>query len=50
VDLTSTIVLNGLVCRNPATVNGTDFAFTGFEKAGNTDNSLGCGVTPGFAG
>ncbi len=29
-DLTSTIILNGLVCRNPATVNGTDFAFTGF--------------------
>jgi quercetin dioxygenase-like cupin family protein len=49
-DLTSTIILNGLVCRNPATVNGTDFAFTGFEKAGNTDNSLGSVVTPGFAG
>jgi len=49
-NLTSTIILNGLVCRNPATVTGTDFAFTGFEKAGNTANSLGSVVTPGFAG
>jgi quercetin dioxygenase-like cupin family protein len=49
-DLTSNIILNGLVCRNPATVNSTDFGFTGFEKAGNTDNSLGSAVTPGFAG
>jgi quercetin dioxygenase-like cupin family protein len=49
-DLTSPIILNGLVCVNPATVNGSTFAFTGFENAGSTSNSLGSAVTPGFAG
>ncbi|KAH9546053.1 hypothetical protein CY35_12G076300 [Sphagnum magellanicum] len=49
-DLTSPIILNGLVCVNPATVNGSTFAFTGFENAGNTNNGLGSAVTPGFAG
>jgi quercetin dioxygenase-like cupin family protein len=50
-DLTSPIILNGLVCVNPATVNGSTFAFTGFENAGNTSsNGLGSAVTPGFAG
>jgi quercetin dioxygenase-like cupin family protein len=49
-DLTSPIILNGLVCVNPATVNGSTFAFTGFENAGNTKNGLGSAVTPGFAG
>jgi quercetin dioxygenase-like cupin family protein len=48
-DLSSPIILNGLVCVNPATVNGSTFAFTGFENAGNTGNGLGTAVTPGFA-
>jgi hypothetical protein len=50
-DLKSPIILNGLVCVNPATVNGSTFAFTGFENAGNTaTNGLGSAVTAGFAG
>jgi quercetin dioxygenase-like cupin family protein len=49
-DLTSKILFNGLVCKDPATVTGADFAFTGLEKAGDTNNSIGVGITPGFAG
>jgi quercetin dioxygenase-like cupin family protein len=49
-NLTSPIILNGLVCVNPATVTGSTFVFKGFEKAGNTSNGLGSAVTPGFAG
>lgn len=49
-DLSSKLIINGLVCVNPATVTGTDFKFTGFEKAGNTSNGLGSAVSPAFAG
>ncbi|CAK9209408.1 unnamed protein product [Sphagnum troendelagicum] len=49
-NLTSPIILNGLVCVNPATVTGSTFVFKGFETAGNTSNGLGSAVTPGFAG
>jgi quercetin dioxygenase-like cupin family protein len=48
-DLTSPIILNGLVCVNPATVNGSTFAFRGFENAGYTRNGLGSAVSPAFA-
>ncbi|CAK9250607.1 unnamed protein product, partial [Sphagnum jensenii] len=49
-DLTSPILFNGLVCKDPATVTGADFAFTGLEKAGDTNNPIGVAITPGFAG
>ncbi|CAM6038538.1 unnamed protein product [Sphagnum compactum] len=49
-DLTSPIKINGFVCKNPATVTGADFAFTGIENAGDTNNSLGIAITPGLPG
>ncbi|KAH8935966.1 hypothetical protein BDL97_17G059400 [Sphagnum fallax] len=49
-DLTSPIKINGLVCKDPATVTGADFAFTGIENAGDTNNSLGIAITPGLPG
>ncbi|CAK9250606.1 unnamed protein product, partial [Sphagnum jensenii] len=49
-DLTSPIKINRLVCKDPATVTGADFAFTGIENAGDTNNSLGIAITPGLPG
>lgn len=50
-DLACTLKLNGLPCKNPANVTGEDFAFRGFEKAGNVAASpIGVVITPGFAG
>ncbi|KAH9540422.1 hypothetical protein CY35_14G003900 [Sphagnum magellanicum] len=43
-------IVNGLVCKNPALVNGTDFMSTLLATPGNTDNPLGSMVTAAAAG
>ncbi|KAJ7551161.1 hypothetical protein O6H91_06G002500 [Diphasiastrum complanatum] len=45
----STILLNGLICKDPSTVNASDFAFHGLGKPGSTSNKAGSAVTPAFA-
>ncbi len=45
----STTIVNGLVCKNPATVTVNDFVFDGLATAGNTANGAGSAVTPAFA-
>ena len=47
-DLTSTLLVNGLVCKNPATVTPNDFVFHGLAKSGNTTVPAGSAVTPAF--
>ncbi|KAI5082299.1 hypothetical protein GOP47_0002042 [Adiantum capillus-veneris] len=47
-DLTNkNLFLNGLPCKNPATVTSADFKFEGFRGMGNTSNPLGIAI--GFA-
>ena len=48
-DLASTIPVNGVVCKNSATVTANDFVFHGLAKAGNTAVPAGSAVTPAFA-
>jgi hypothetical protein len=48
-DATSTITLNGLVCKTAAHVKVTDFVFHGLNKPGNTNNPTANAVTPVFA-
>jgi quercetin dioxygenase-like cupin family protein len=43
-------IVNGLVCKNPALVNGTDFMSTLLATPGNTNNPLGSMVTAAAAG
>lgn len=38
--------VNGLVCKNPSTVQASDFFFSGLHIAGNTSNPFGSRVTP----
>ncbi len=49
-DRTNPTIVNGLVCKNPALVNGTDFKSTLLATPGNTNNPLGSKVTPAAAG
>jgi len=42
----SQVLLNGLACKNPSTVEASDFHFSGFHIAGNTSNAVGSRVTP----
>lgn len=49
-DLKSSVTLNGLPCKAASTVQSSDFLFRGLRSAADTNNSLGIGVTPGFAG
>jgi quercetin dioxygenase-like cupin family protein len=48
-DATSTIIVNGLVCKNAADVKVSDFLFQGLNKPGNTNNPTANAVTPVFA-
>ncbi|KAJ7569204.1 hypothetical protein O6H91_01G066600 [Diphasiastrum complanatum] len=43
------LLFNGLFCKDPSTVNVSDFVFHGLGKAGNTSNAAGVAVTPAFA-
>ncbi|EYU39943.1 hypothetical protein ABFS83_10G174800 [Erythranthe nasuta] len=45
-DLRSTVRINGLPCKDPATVVADDFFFRGFNSAGNTSNAYGSSVIP----
>ncbi|KAF5944620.1 hypothetical protein HYC85_018697 [Camellia sinensis] len=42
----STVLVNGLACRNPSIVQANDFFFSGLHMAGNTSNAVGFKVTP----
>ncbi|CAM8881500.1 unnamed protein product [Rhodiola kirilowii] len=43
---TQAILVNGLACKDPKTVQATDFLFSGLHIAGNTSNAVGSKVTP----
>ncbi|CAN4080270.1 unnamed protein product [Withania somnifera] len=45
-DSTSTVQLNGKVCKDPKLVKAEDFFFSGLNIAGNTSNDIGFLVTP----
>lgn len=45
-DLTSTVRINGLPCKDPATVTADDFFLTGLDVPGNTTNRIGSAITP----
>ncbi|KAH9569044.1 hypothetical protein CY35_03G111800 [Sphagnum magellanicum] len=49
-DLNNPTIVNGLVCKNPALVTGTDFMSPLLAAPGNTNNPLGSNVTGAFAG
>ncbi|XP_017221496.1 putative germin-like protein 2-1 [Daucus carota subsp. sativus] len=42
----SQVLLNGLACKNPSTVQASDFSFSGLHISGNTSNAVGSRVTP----
>ena len=44
-DNCSTVIVNGLVCKNPADVKPEDFFFSGLDKAGDTSKNPGSNVT-----
>ncbi|KAH6794666.1 RmlC-like cupins superfamily protein [Perilla frutescens var. hirtella] len=45
-DASSSARVNGLVCKNSALVQASDFSFSGLHLPGNTKNPLGSSVTP----
>ncbi|PHT55575.1 Germin-like protein subfamily 1 member 7 [Capsicum baccatum] len=45
-DSTSSVHLNGKVCKDPKLVQAEDFFFSGLDIAGNTSNTIGFLVTP----
>jgi quercetin dioxygenase-like cupin family protein len=48
-DMNNPTIVNGLVCKNPALVKGTDFMSTLLATPGNTNNPLGSNVTAAVA-
>ncbi|XP_039127570.1 putative germin-like protein 2-1 [Dioscorea cayenensis subsp. rotundata] len=44
-DLTSQVLVNGFVCKNPATVTPEDFFLSGFNEVADTMNPLGTNIT-----
>lgn len=48
-DLNNPTIVNGLVCKDPALVNGADFMSTLLATPGNTNNPLGSNVTAAVA-
>ena len=40
------VLLNGLACKDPTTVEASDFSTSGLHIAGNTSNPTGLSVTP----
>ncbi|KAL2225876.1 putative germin-like protein 2-1 [Sesamum indicum] len=45
-DFTTSARVNGHVCKNPASVQASDFSFSGLHLPGNTSNPNGSKVTP----
>ncbi|KAH6812504.1 RmlC-like cupins superfamily protein [Perilla frutescens var. frutescens] len=45
-DPTSSARVNGQACKNVATVQASDFSFSGLHLPGNTTNAVGSRVTP----
>ncbi|KAH7837477.1 hypothetical protein Vadar_014321 [Vaccinium darrowii] len=45
-DLTSPVIVNGFVCKDPKLVEANDFFFTGLQIPGNTSNAFGSSLTP----
>ena len=41
-----TVLVNGLVCKDPKLVQASDFFFSGLHLAGNKSNKVGSQVTP----
>ncbi|CAN1229746.1 Putative germin-like protein 2-1 [Linum perenne] len=44
-DSSSQVRMNGFTCKNPATVQASDFSFSGLQNPGNTANAVGSVVT-----
>ncbi|PON50294.1 Germin [Parasponia andersonii] len=40
------VLMNGLSCKDPKTVQADDFFFSGFHISGNTSNPIGSAVKP----
>lgn len=40
------MLVNGVACKNPTSVQANDFSFSGLQLAGNTTNAVGSRVTP----
>ncbi|XP_030476679.1 putative germin-like protein 2-1 [Syzygium oleosum] len=45
----SAVLVNGLACKDPKTVQANDFSFSGLHLPGDTSNAVGSRVTPVFA-
>ncbi|XP_030513141.1 putative germin-like protein 2-1 [Rhodamnia argentea] len=45
----SSVLVNGLACKDPKMVQANDFSFSGLHLPGNTSNAAGSRVTPVFA-
>ncbi|CAN0900007.1 Putative germin-like protein 2-1 [Linum grandiflorum] len=45
-DASSNVKMNGFACKNPATVQASDFSFSGLHMSGDTSNAVGSRVTP----
>ncbi|VVA28344.1 PREDICTED: germin [Prunus dulcis] len=45
-DTRSRVLVNGLACKDPKTVEAADFSFGGLHLEGNTSNPIGSSVTP----
>ncbi|XP_051148659.1 putative germin-like protein 2-1 [Andrographis paniculata] len=45
-DAFNAVRVNGLACKNPASVQASDFSFSGLHLPGNTSNAVGSWVTP----
>ncbi|XP_041027420.1 putative germin-like protein 2-1 [Juglans microcarpa x Juglans regia] len=49
-DQTSSVLVNGLACKDPKLAQANDFIFSGLHIAGNTSNVFGSKVTPVIVG
>ncbi|CAN0897023.1 Putative germin-like protein 2-1 [Linum grandiflorum] len=45
-DPTANVGMNGFACKSPASVEASDFSFSGLHLRGNTSNAVGSRVTP----
>ncbi|CAL9016026.1 unnamed protein product [Prunus brigantina] len=45
-DAKNSVLVNGLVCKDPKLAEANDFFFSGLHLAGNTSNAVGSRVTP----
>ncbi|XP_071736747.1 putative germin-like protein 2-1 [Rutidosis leptorrhynchoides] len=48
-DTSSSVIVNGVACKNPMQVQAEDFCFSGLHIMGNTSNAVRSKVTPVFA-